>query len=215
MKLGFLGTFYYDPRAQGWLLPYFFSGLFLIILEVTVTDATLSDPAVVRLSQRLAAYSPHAKAMGSSIPAINFSAYIVIPSFVVLLRTIFFFAIFRWLAQRSWGRRVLLRFPGLFIPGLVSHKGPTAIQCVLVITELSFAHLSTGKRKLPLHKLSTLRAPIPTLQLQFASTVLNLDTSQPQYFLLHAQGQPSVPMGRICLAVWLRLLWRSKGYCSV
>jgi len=107
-----------DPRISGWLLPYFFS-----------------DPAVVRLTQALD------KHLGNDIPPVHFGAHIVIPNLKILVLVVIFFTIFQFLAQYSWGRKVLLAYPEIFSYGMVSQNGPTAKQLTgTTFTQTYIAH---------------------------------------------------------------------------
>ncbi|TFK52962.1 hypothetical protein OE88DRAFT_1656672 [Heliocybe sulcata] len=99
---GFLGKFPpYVPRAGGYLIPYFFA-----------------DPAIVRQTQILEVMQ------SADLQAIQFGAYLVIPSLRVLLLMMFYFMIFNFLATRKWGRDLLLRYPKLFSHGTVYKNGP-------------------------------------------------------------------------------------------
>lgn len=56
---------------------------------------------------------------------VRYSAFFCVRSRTNLLLVIIYGSIFRFLALRSWGRRLLLAFPGLFSWGIFSREGPT------------------------------------------------------------------------------------------
>ena len=79
-----------------------------------------TDPAVVRMSQTLALMLN-----AENQPPVHFYAYFVIPNLYVLLLIIVYFSVFGFLASRSWGVNLLLKYPSFFTHGLASKMGPS------------------------------------------------------------------------------------------
>lgn len=63
-------------------------------------------------------------------------------------RFLLFGGAMQWLAQRPWGRRLLLAYPRLFSFGMFSHEGPSAQQMrdtVFMMTNVAHGY-SAGER---------------------------------------------------------------------
>jgi short subunit dehydrogenase-like uncharacterized protein len=78
-----------------------------------------SDASVVRRSQA---------ARAAKRPPIHFGAFFTVPSAWNAALFVAFGGVVQTLAAWSWGRRLLLAFPGVFSNGLFSHRGPTQAQ---------------------------------------------------------------------------------------
>lgn len=98
-----------------------------------------SDASVVKASQRslvLSGLVPSA----SSLP--RYAAYFTVPSLWWAAVVTVFGSVFAVLAQRSWGRSLLLSHPSLFTLGAFTHEGPTEEQ--LAATRFSMTFIATG-----------------------------------------------------------------------
>lgn len=62
------------------------------------------------------------------LPAYHCAFYLTLPSRWALFLYQFFGGVFMFLAKRSWGRTLLLRFPRFFTYGLFSREGPSEQQ---------------------------------------------------------------------------------------
>lgn len=67
-------------------------------------------------------------------PAYHCAVYLTLPSRWALFLYQLFGGIFAFLAKHKWGRRLLLRYPGLFSNGVFTHAGPSEQQ----ISETTF-----------------------------------------------------------------------------
>ncbi|EDO47318.1 predicted protein [Nematostella vectensis] len=92
-----------------------------------------SDPSIVRRSIR------HKAEVLSQKP-VQFSAYMICPSFLAVMLLMFFGAIFAMLCRFHWGRKLLEKYPKVFSLGLFSHEGPTKEQ----MEQASFSLLMYG-----------------------------------------------------------------------
>ncbi|KAJ6489651.1 Saccharopine dehydrogenase-domain-containing protein [Mycena vitilis] len=106
-RVGLFGTMQ-DPRVQGYLIPYM-----------------TADPVVVNMSQYI---EPFLNPEGPSSPSVHFSAYMVLPTLYTFLVFKAYFAVFKWLVARRWGRALLLKHPKLLTNGIASKEGPSAEQ---------------------------------------------------------------------------------------
>ena len=70
--------------------------------------------------------------------AVHYAAYYTISSFVYLMLLLFFGTIFQFLAQRAWGRLLLLKYPGVFSCGMFSRAGPTQEQIAHTTFSMTF-----------------------------------------------------------------------------
>ena len=93
----------YEPRVNAWRLP--FMG---------------SDASVVRRTATALALAGK--------PAYNCAVYLTLPSRFATWMFMAYGGIFSYLARRSWGRSLLLKYPRVFTNGLFSHEGPSAQQ---------------------------------------------------------------------------------------
>eukprot|EP00928_Gymnodinium_smaydae_P086809 TRINITY_DN71233_c0_g1_i1.p1 TRINITY_DN71233_c0_g1~~TRINITY_DN71233_c0_g1_i1.p1 ORF type:complete len:682 (-),score=72.63 TRINITY_DN71233_c0_g1_i1:166-2127(-) len=82
-----------------------------------------SDVAVVRTSQRHLAHLPQTKGEPYLTP--QFGASFCVNSTVLAVATAAFGLLFNVLAQRAWGRKLLLNHPKFFSYGAFSNEGPT------------------------------------------------------------------------------------------
>ncbi|KDD74806.1 hypothetical protein H632_c1062p0 [Helicosporidium sp. ATCC 50920] len=108
---------YFDPRVRGWAVPFLGA-----------------DASVVRRT-----WSALARA---GEPTAHTAVYLVLPSRWYLALYFVYIAVFGFLAQWSWGRSLLLRFPSLFSHGLFSRQGPTEQQ--MRETRFCFTHIAAG-----------------------------------------------------------------------
>ena len=95
-----------------------------------------ADSSVVRRSQRYL----HSK---NKLRPVQFNMYFLIKSFFSSLLVIICGAMFTLLASKSWGQRLLLRYPKFFSGGAVSHEGPSEEQMEdtsFVLTLFGFGH---------------------------------------------------------------------------
>lgn len=82
-----------------------------------------ADASVVRSSHR------SLKERGIlDLCAPQYSAFVTVPSLLYLGVILVFGFVMQFLAGFSWGRTLLLKYPGLFTNGVFSHKGPTKEQ---------------------------------------------------------------------------------------
>ena len=89
-----------------------------------------SDASVVRRTQ--------ARLQAQHKPTVHYSAYFTVPTRFIFLLFAFFGELLEALAQFSWGRTLLLRFPGVFSYGLFSREGPTEEQMAQTRFEMRF-----------------------------------------------------------------------------
>ena len=68
----------------------------------------------------------------------HYSAYFTVPTRFIFLLFAFFGKLLEALAQFSWGRWLLLRFPRVFSYGLFSRAGPTEQQMAQTRFEMRF-----------------------------------------------------------------------------
>ncbi|KAJ3081803.1 hypothetical protein HDU99_004624 [Rhizoclosmatium hyalinum] len=95
-----------------------------------------ADASIVRLSQQLQLASST-----SSLPPTQFNAYFSLKSFAQVLRFSFFgFSMF-YLSSSSFGRNLLLKYPGFFSMGLFKKTPPTPKQ----IAETTFTETFMAK----------------------------------------------------------------------
>ncbi|KAI9495351.1 Saccharopine dehydrogenase-domain-containing protein [Zychaea mexicana] len=91
-----------------------------------------SDSSVVRLSQQLllSGYGQPPKPVTNKTmpPTIQFTAYILLPSFWIMVLMVVYGTIFSFLAATPWGRNLLLNHPERFSHGVFSKKNPTDEQ---------------------------------------------------------------------------------------
>ncbi|KAI9259518.1 saccharopine dehydrogenase [Phascolomyces articulosus] len=94
-----------------------------------------SDSSVVRLSQQLiVSGQAQPSTIGSSTkqkimpPTIQFAAYMLLPTFWIMVQMVFYGLIFSFLATTPWGRNLLLNHPERFSKGVFSKKNPTDEQ---------------------------------------------------------------------------------------
>jgi hypothetical protein len=130
------GLFWYSPAVSRYCVP--FMG---------------ADAAILRRTQRLLVGSGAAVANPSDAQAqvargelpllpLQFSMYATVPSRWALALMMLYGGVFSLLAGFSWGRKLLLRFPGLFSHGVFSHAGPTPEQ--LAQTSFSLTLVTRG-----------------------------------------------------------------------
>ncbi|KAI8985834.1 saccharopine dehydrogenase [Pilobolus umbonatus] len=104
-----------------------------------------ADPSIVRLSQQIflsGLAEPNTKKPGVSIPPpTQFAAYILLPSFYIVILYYIMGAIFTFLASSPWGRNLLLSNPEKFSGGLCSKEHPTQTQ----LNETSFEIILRAK----------------------------------------------------------------------
>mmetsp|Transcript_4297 Transcript_4297/g.12008 ORF Transcript_4297/g.12008 Transcript_4297/m.12008 type:complete len:263 (+) Transcript_4297:309-1097(+) len=118
------GAFAFDKRLGAWVTP--FMG---------------SDASIVRRTQdSLAASDP-------SFSPVHHSVSITIRNRLNLVRLGVAGAVFTTLVKYSWGRQLLLRFPGLFSCGVFSRGGPTPSQ--IEGTSFSMTFLGRGFSSAP------------------------------------------------------------------
>ena len=89
-----------------------------------------SDASVVRRTQ--------ARLQAQHKPTVHYSAYFTVPTRFIFLLFAFFGKLLETLAQFSWGRTLLLRFPRVFSYGLFSRDGPTERQMAQTRFEMRF-----------------------------------------------------------------------------
>lgn len=89
-----------------------------------------SDASVVRRTQ--------ARRQAQQKPTVHYSAYFTVPTRFIFLLFAFFGKLLEALAQFSWGRWLLLRFPRVFSYGLFSRAGPTEQQMAQTRFEMRF-----------------------------------------------------------------------------
>ncbi len=89
-----------------------------------------SDASVVRRTQ--------ARLQAQHKPTVHYSAYFTVPTRFIFLLFAFFGKLLETLAQFSWGRSLLLRFPRVFSYGLFSKEGPTEQQMAQTRFEMRF-----------------------------------------------------------------------------
>ena len=77
-----------------------------------------ADASVVKRTQ--AALAAHKE------PPVAYAAYLTIATYWNVLLMYFFAAAVQLLCARSWGRKLLLRYPGLFSNGCVPHRSRKA-----------------------------------------------------------------------------------------
>jgi short subunit dehydrogenase-like uncharacterized protein len=96
-----------------------------------------ADASVVRRSQRRidAADPSHAQSA--------YGAYFTVGSTFWLLVVIMLGAVLKVLTRFSWGRRVIIAYPGLFSMGMFSHAGPTMEQIATARFEMRFVARGT------------------------------------------------------------------------
>eukprot|EP00887_Chlorella_sp_A99_P007324 scaffold2.g7324.t1 len=78
-------------------------------------------------------------------PAANVAVAVSLPDRTSAWLFALFGAVFSFLAARSWGRALLLRFPRLFSYGMFTHEGPSERQ--LRETTFSFTNIAKGYSK--------------------------------------------------------------------
>ncbi|XP_031555647.1 saccharopine dehydrogenase-like oxidoreductase [Actinia tenebrosa] len=115
-KLKKRGAVFYSNEINKWCIPFLGS-----------------DVSVVRRSQR------H-RVQVLKENAIQYGAYMGLPSLVAILLLMFFGAIFALLCRFQWGRNLLEKHPRFFSFGMFSHEGPTKQQR----EETSFSFLFCG-----------------------------------------------------------------------
>ncbi len=93
-------------------------------------SAAGSDASVVRRTQ--------ARLQAQHKPTVHYSAYFTVPTRFIFLLFAFFGKLLEALAQFSWGRWLLLRFPRVFSYGLFSREGPTEQQMAQTRFEMRF-----------------------------------------------------------------------------
>jgi len=71
-------------------------------------------------------------------PTVHYSAYFTVPTRFIFLLFAFFGKLLEALAQFSWGRWLLLRFPRVFSYALFSREGPTEQQMAQTRFEMRF-----------------------------------------------------------------------------
>jgi hypothetical protein len=69
---------------------------------------------------------------------VNFTARFSVPSVYYTALAVVIGGLMMSLAKYAWGRALLLRYPGLFTYGLVSHKGPSQEQMDKTKSEVVF-----------------------------------------------------------------------------
>lgn len=98
-----------------------------------------ADASIVRRSQRTGVAQGKLTARPSSadvsdpsnglpLVPVQYNAYMTIPSRKVAFLFMLYGSVFQLLARFSLGRKLLLKFPGLFTNGLFSHQGPSRAQ---------------------------------------------------------------------------------------
>ncbi|KAI8150114.1 saccharopine dehydrogenase [Fennellomyces sp. T-0311] len=90
-----------------------------------------SDASIVRLSQQLflTGYAQPPKPSSKPMPpTVQFAAYMVMPTFSIMLLVCFYGIIFSFLAGTPWGRNFLLKHPERFTHGVFSKQEPTDEQ---------------------------------------------------------------------------------------
>ncbi|KAF8054984.1 Sccpdh [Scenedesmus sp. PABB004] len=90
-----------------------------------------ADASVVRRTQSALA--------AAGEPAVHFTARFTVPSAWAAVQFVFWAGlVFSTLCKAAWGRALLLRFPGFFSRGLVTHAGPSEAQMAATTTTLDF-----------------------------------------------------------------------------
>jgi len=85
-----------------------------------------ADASVVRSTRRMQANILKQPDAGKLMP--QFGIYFSVACTSSILKVLLAGAVFQFLAARAWGRRLLLRFPGLFTFGAFSERGPSPEQ---------------------------------------------------------------------------------------
>lgn len=89
-----------------------------------------SDASVVRRTQ--------ARLGAQNKPTVHYSAYFTVRTYFTFLLFAFFGKLLEALAQFSWGRWLLLKFPRVFSYGVFSREGPTEQQMAQTRFEFKF-----------------------------------------------------------------------------
>ncbi|KAI7855145.1 saccharopine dehydrogenase [Circinella umbellata] len=97
-----------------------------------------ADTSVVRLSQQLLVSGQAEPPTNSSSnpsqnknvmpPTVQFAAYMLLPTFWIMLQVCFYGLLFSFLATTPWGRNLLLKHPEFFSKGIFSKQNPTNEQ---------------------------------------------------------------------------------------
>mmetsp|Transcript_21039 Transcript_21039/g.45571 ORF Transcript_21039/g.45571 Transcript_21039/m.45571 type:complete len:418 (-) Transcript_21039:167-1420(-) len=103
------GAWFWEPRLQRYALPFIGS-----------------DASVVRSSRRTMSSILNLPGMDRMMP--QFGVYFTLKSRWSLFKMALAGSCFNFLAQRSWGRQLLLRFPRFFTMGAFSPEGPSKVQ---------------------------------------------------------------------------------------
>lgn len=105
-----------------------------------------SDASVVRRSQQYFATAPAATGRAAP-PPVHYSAYFNVSSFFWACAFIVFGGLFGFLARFPLGRKLLLKYPGIFTLGMFSHAGPNAEQ--LRRAKFSMTFIARGYARAP------------------------------------------------------------------
>ncbi|CAF1078749.1 unnamed protein product [Adineta steineri] len=79
---------------------------------------------------------------------IRFQPYIQISSLFAVIQILFFGSIFSLLTKFKLGIQCLLKYPGLFSGGCVTHEGPTRAECEQASFKMTFVTHTENKQKL-------------------------------------------------------------------
>ncbi|CAF1079350.1 unnamed protein product [Adineta steineri] len=79
---------------------------------------------------------------------IRFQPYLQISSLFAVIQILFFGSIFSLLTKFKLGIQCLLKYPGLFSGGCVTHEGPTRAECEQASFKMTFVTHTEDKQKL-------------------------------------------------------------------
>lgn len=88
---------------------------------------SFADPSIVRLSQQIF-LTGLAETDKPVPPPVQFAGYLLLPSLWAVLLYMFYGLIFSFLAEKVWGRKLLLEHPEFFSGGIFSKQHPTQEQ---------------------------------------------------------------------------------------
>ena len=118
-----------------------------------------SDTSVVRLSQQLLVSGQGQPPSDPSNncsqnknimpPTVQFAAYMLLPTFWVMLQMCFYGLIFSFLATTPWGRNLLLKYPEFFSKGIFSKQNPTDEQLRQTSFEITFMTKGYRSKTIP------------------------------------------------------------------
>lgn len=134
--------FFWSKEVGKWVVPFPGS-------DASVVRRTQRSNLLLRLEDKAAdgaaagAASATSSAASSEVP-IGFSTFATLPSTWALVLMLVYGALFMLLARFAAGRKLLLRFPGLFSNGVFSHGGPDDTQ--IAATSFTYRFVAVGHK---------------------------------------------------------------------